>query len=278
MPRLAHIPLKDAVALITGAAGGIGNAIALNMARKGCHLALCDYLAEPLGKSAAAARALGVQVSEHVFDISDAAAIAALPAVVEEQHKHLTILVNCAGVALAGSFEHLSLEEFTWLFDINFWSVVRMTKAFMPLLEREAEAQIVNISSVFGLVGSPGQTAYSASKFAIRGLSEALRQELDADGKHVGVTVVHPAGVRTAIARNTRIAAGMPQERVNRDAWERPLTDSPEPVAEKIVSGAVQRKPRILCGKWAYMADKTQRLMPVSFPAAFRLGARIAGG
>jgi short-subunit dehydrogenase len=260
------------VAVVTGAAGGIGGAIALNLARRGCHLALADFKVEPLAQTATAARASGVEVSEHVFDIADASVIAGLPAVVQTRHGRVSILVNCAGVALGGTFAQVSLEEFEWLFQINFWSVVRMTKAFLPLLEQQPQAQIVNISSVFGLIGPPGQAAYSASKFAVRGFSEALRHELDLAGKNVGVTVVHPGGVRTGIAKNARLAAGLPKADAERmeGTWEKLLRDSPESVAETIVAGVERRERRILCGADATRIDVIQRLLPAGYWDFFR--------
>jgi short-subunit dehydrogenase len=269
---MVALPIKDGVAVVSGAAGGIGGAIALNLARRGCHLVLTDFKTEPLAQTAAAARACGVEVSEHVFNISDAGAIAAFPALVQSRHERVSILVNCAGVALSGSFAQVTLEEFDWLFQINFWSVVRMMKAFLPLLEREAEAQIVNISSVFGLIGPPGQCAYSASKFAVRGVSEVLRHELEFAGKHIGVTVVHPGGVKTGIAKNARIAAAMPQEEIDRlqGLWESLLRDSPESVAETIVSGVERREKRILCGADATRIDLIQRLLPATYWNLFR--------
>ena len=272
MPHQPTLSLKDAVAVVTGAAGGIGGALALSLARRGCQLALADYKAEPLAETAAAARARGVSVSEHVFDVADAAAIANLPAAVEARHPGTNILVNCAGVALGGTFAQLSLEEFEWLFQINFWSVVRMTKAFLPLLERAAQAQIVNISSVFGLIGPPGQSAYAASKFAVRGFSEVLRHELDLAGKNIGVTVVHPGGVRTGIAKNARLAAALPKADAERmeGQWEKLLRDSPESVAETIVAGVARREKRILCGADATRIDVIQRLMPVRYWDLFR--------
>ena len=272
MPHQPTLSLKDAVAVVTGAAGGIGGALALSLARRGCQLALADYKAEPLAETAAAARACGVSVSEHVFDVADAAAIANLPAAVEARHAGTNILVNCAGVALGGTFAQLSLEEFEWLFQINFWSVVRMTKAFLPLLERAAQAQVVNISSVFGLIGPPGQSAYAASKFAVRGFSEVLRHELDLAGKNIGVTVVHPGGVRTGIAKNARLAAALPKADAERmeGQWEKLLRDSPESVAETIVAGVARREKRILCGADATRIDVIQRLMPVRYWDLFR--------
>ena len=267
MPSQPKLSLKDAVAVVTGAAGGIGGAIALNLARRGCHLALSDLKAEPLGQTAVAARACGVQVTEHPFDIADSNAIAAFPQAAQARHGRVTLLFNCAGVALGGTFEQVTLEEFDWLFQINFWSVARMMKAFLPLLEREPEAQIVNISSIFGLVGPPGQSAYSSSKFAVRGLSEVVRHELDLAGKHIGVTVVHPGGVRTGIAKNARLAAALPKEEAARmdSRWEKLLRTSPESVAETIVGGAERREKRIVCAAGARRVDLMQRLLPVAY-------------
>jgi short-subunit dehydrogenase len=211
-------------------------------------------------------------VREHIFDIADANAIVRFQTAVHARHGRVDVLVNCAGVALGGTFEQVSLEEFEWLFQINFWSVVRMMEAFLPLLLTEADAQIVNISSVFGLVGPPGQSAYAASKFAVRGVSEALRHELELAGKHVGVTVVHPGGVRTGIAKNARIAAAMPKEQVDRmqGLWEKLLKDSPESVAERIVAGVERRERRILCGADARRVDTIQRLILSSYWNLFR--------
>lgn len=267
MPRSGTLSIKDSVAIVTGAAGGIGGAIAINLARRGCHLALADRNAEALAQTAQSARASGVSVSEHVFDIADAAAIAAFPDTVVAQHGRTNILINCAGVALGGTFAQVSLEEFAWLIEINFWSVIRMTKAFLPFLEQAHESQIVNISSLFGLIGAPGQSAYCASKFAVRGFSEALRHELELAGKNIGVTVVHPGGVRTGIAKNARLAAAMPQTDIDRMAgtWEKLLRDSPESVAEVIVAGMERREKRILCGAEASRLDIIQRLMPVGY-------------
>ncbi len=272
MPRLPQLALQNSVAVLSGAAGGIGSAIALNLARRGCHLALCDIKSDALAQTAAACRACGITVSEHVFDVADAEAIAAVPDAVQASHGRVNILINCAGVALGGRFNQVSVEEFEWLFEINFLSVVRMTKAFLPLLESEPQAQIVNLSSVLGLIGAAGQCAYSASKFAIRGLSEALGNEFEMLGKNIGVSVVYVGGVRTGMAKNARAAAVLPLADVERlqGIWQNLLRIPPEPVAEAIVSGLERRKVRILCGVDATRVDLVQRLMPTRYWALFR--------
>src|SRR5579859_7625273 len=199
--------LAGKTAVITGAAGGIGRAIAVSLAKRRCHLALADVNEAALAETAAFASGAGLRITCHRLDVSDAGAIAEFPGVVEAAHPGVDILVNNAGVALGGTFEQVSAGDFEWLFSINFWGVVRMTRAFLPLLKASQEAQIVNISSLFGLIAPPGQTAYCAAKFAVRGFSESLRHELE--GSRVGVTTVHPGGVATSIAKNARISRAL---------------------------------------------------------------------
>ncbi|HEV2130542.1 MAG TPA: SDR family NAD(P)-dependent oxidoreductase, partial [Longimicrobiaceae bacterium] len=194
--------LQEGVAVVTGAASGIGRAMALALAARGCHLALVDRNAESLEETARQAEERGVRVSWHPLDVTDGDAISALPGAVLAQHGRVTILLNNAGVTLIGRFEEVTLEEFRWLLEVNFFAVVALTGAFLPILLRQEQAQIVNVSSLFGIIAPAEQTAYSASKFAVRGFSEALRHELE--GSPVGVTVVHPGGVRTAIATSAR--------------------------------------------------------------------------
>jgi NAD(P)-dependent dehydrogenase (short-subunit alcohol dehydrogenase family) len=262
--------LQNGVAVITGAASGIGAALAQACAARGCHLALADIQAEALELVAAEARASGVKVSEHVFDVADPSAITQLPERVLAQHGRVTVLVNNAGVALGGRFDEVSEEEFAWLFEINFWSVPRMMWAFLPVLRREEAAQIVNISSVFGLVGPIGQCAYSASKFAVRGLSEVLRHELEEENSPVRVSVVHPGGVRTNIAKNARIAAAAPpkteEEKAElEESAKKLLRLAPEKAAARIVRGVERRQKRILVGIDARGIDIAQRLWPANY-------------
>jgi short-subunit dehydrogenase len=263
------LPLRNSVAVITGAAGGIGGALASILAGRGCHLALADKEAEGLAAVAEKARKSGVTVSEHVFDVADAQAIRELPEAVRSCHGRATVLVNNAGVALGGTFDEVSEEEFDWLFEINFWSVLRMMKAFLPLLREQPAAQIVNLSSVFGLIGPPGQCAYAASKFAVRGLSEVLRHELEQENSPVRVSVVHPGGVRTGIAVNARVAAAAVKEEEDTDAeaarYKNLLRLAPEKAAAQIVRGLERRRKRILEGSDARMIDLVQRFWPAHY-------------
>ena len=259
--------LRGGVAVITGAASGIGAALAVDLARRGMHLALVDLNAAGLDATAAQARTAGVTVSTHAMDVADHAAVAALPAAVLATHGHVTALVNNAGVALGGLFEQVDAEDFDWLMDINFGATVRLTRAFLPLLARESAAQLVNVSSIFGIIAPPAQTAYSASKFAVRGFSESLRHELEMAGSPVGVTIVHPGGVRTSISENARLAKGLDAADVARERanWRSLLALAPEKAAEVIAVAIERRAPRVLVGQDAKAAALVQRLFPVTY-------------
>ena len=258
-------PLQGGVGVITGAASGIGAALAANLAGRGMALALADRNAAGLAAAAAVARAKGVRVSEHVLDVRDAEALANLPEAVLAEHGRVSLLVNNAGVALIGTFEQVSMDDFAWVMDINFWAPVRLTRAFLYVLHREEAAQIVNVSSIFGNVGAPGNTAYCASKFGIRGFSESLRHELT--GGKIGVTVVHPGGIRTEVANSARLSQGIdPEEAKSSIAqFNQLLRTSPDEAAEVIVQGIIKRRGRVLIGSDARMLDRIQRLFPETY-------------
>lgn len=260
------LTLSGGTAVVTGAASGIGRASALALAARGCHLALADRDAAGLAATAEAAAAHGVRVTRHVLDVADAAAVAALPEAVLAAHDDVRVLLNAAGTSLLGRFEEVTLEEFRWLLEINFFGTVAVTKAFLPVLMRQPRAQIANISSIFGVIAPAEQTAYVASKFAVRGFSEALRHELE--GTPVGVTVIHPGGVRTPIAVNARVPAALDREqaaarasRFTRLALRLPA----EVAAESIVNAIARRKKRLLIGHDARAAELLQRATPAHY-------------
>jgi len=257
--------LKDRVAVVTGAGSGIGRAIALSLARRGCHLALADINEASLAETGDLSAPSGVRVSRHRLDVANREAVAALPAEVLKSHPRVDLLVNNAGVALGGRFGEVSEADFDWLFEINFHGVVRMTRAFLPTLQASDDASIVNLSSVFGLISVPGQSAYAASKFAVRGFSNALRHELA--GTRVGVSVVHPGGVATAIARNARVPQGQSGDemRGRLARAEKLLRLPPDKAGEIIVRGVESRRARILVGRDALIISLIERLMPVSY-------------
>ena len=258
--------IEGRVAVVTGAASGIGRAIARSLGARACHVALADIDQAGLQETA---RLIGdrVKVTCHMLDVSDRTAIARFPSEIAATHGGVDILVNNAGVALGGSFEQTTEADFDWLLRINFEGVVCMTRAFLPMLQARPQAQLVNVSSLFGLIAPPGQSAYSASKFGVRGFSEALRHELAASKSGVGVTVVHPGGVRTNIAAKARIADVIPQatREKQRARFAKALKLAPERAGEIIVAGIVRRRPRILVGSDAKAASIIERLMPVAY-------------
>lgn len=257
--------VSNRVAVVTGAGSGIGRATAHALARRHCHLALADIDPAGLKETAWLLDKQGVRVTTHVLDVADREAVRALPDEVQAAHGRVDILVNNAGVALGGTFEQVSEDDFDWLMEINFHGVVRMTRAFLPHLRRSDEARIVNVSSIYGIVAPPGQAAYSASKFAVRGFSNALRHELE--GSSVGVSVVHPGGVATAIARKARVPLDAPPEDIERGRRiaEKLLRLAPETAGEIIARGIERRDARILVGGDAMAVSILERIAPVSY-------------
>ena len=273
MPTPTTLNLQNGLAVLTGAGGGIGAALALQLAERGCHLALADINAAGLQATAVQARAKGVNVSSHVLDLAQPASAAELLAAVQAAHGRATLLINNAGVAVGGTFDQVDAADFDWLMSINFGAVVRLTRAFMPILQAAPAAQIVNISSIFGIIAPPGQTAYCSAKFALRGFSESLRHELEAADSPVRVTVVHPGGVRTGIGENARLPRGTSAAVLaeQRELWRRLLVLPAEAAAARILKGIEGREPRVLVGRDAVQVAWLQRLFPVRY---WRLMAR----
>ena len=270
---MKRIDLSGGVAVVSGAASGIGRATALSLVQRGCAVALVDRDADGLAQTAALADGLRQPVTQHVVDVADADALAALPGEVLGAHGRVTVVVAAAGVSLVGRAEDVSMDEIRWLMDINLFGVIGLVKGFLPALQREPAAQVVTVSSLFGIIAPAEQAAYAASKFAVRGFSEALRHEL-ADGP-VGVTVVHPGGVATAIARNARLAeaADADSERAKSDAFESAfLKTPPEKVGEAIARAIERRRPRLVVASGARAGVALQRLMPVRYWRVLRPG------
>ena len=253
--------LKERVAVVTGAGSGIGRALALTLAQRGAILALADVDPAGLAESAERVRAAGRPCSTHVVDVASREAMRALPEAVVAAHGHVHVLVNNAGVALDGCFEELPLDHIDWLLGVNLWGVVHGCSVFLPYLRREAEAHIVNVSSVFGIVGMPENSAYCASKFAVRGLSESLMVELA--GSTIGITVVHPGGVRTNIARRARLRDER-RRAVMTAEFDRIARMTPERAAAAIVTAIERGTPRLRLGPETYLLDWAKRLAPVT--------------
>ena len=264
------------VAAITGAASGIGRALAVELSRRGAHLALADVDEPGLASTVTMCEGSGVKVTAHQVDVADRAAVFAWADQVVADHGQANLVVNNAGVALGATVEGMSFEDFEWLMGINFWGVVHGTKAFLPHLTASGEGHIVNISSVFGLFSVPAQSAYNASKFAVRGFTDALRMELEIERSPVSCTTVHPGGIRTNIARNARVddsAVVMAGGDLDPDRFDRIAMTSPDRAARRILAAVLADKRRLLIGPDAVLLDLFSRL-----PAGLYQRALIFGG
>jgi NADP-dependent 3-hydroxy acid dehydrogenase YdfG len=253
--------LDNKVAVITGAGSGIGRALALNLAARGSLLALSDIDEASLAETVDLARAAGAAaVRSDRLDVSDRAAFASYAAAVAADFGRVNVVINNAGVALAGDLADLTYEDMDWIVGINFWGVVHGTKEFLPHVIASGDGHIVNLSSLFGLVSMPGQSAYNATKYAVRGLTEALREEMLIAGHQVGVTAVHPGGIKTAIARNARYSDQEDAEASARLFDKKLAKMTPERAAEIVVKGILGNKARVLVGLDAHALHHLAKL------------------
>jgi short-subunit dehydrogenase len=269
-------------AAVTGAASGIGRALALQLAARGCDLALADV--DDAGLAAVAdelTRTCQRKVLTRRVDVADCSQVQEFAREATAAFPRLCLLINNAGVALQGQFEELELTQIQWLMGINFWGVVHGMQAFLPHLQRQPQAHIVNLSSIFGIIGPPGNCAYAASKFAVRGFSESVRHELATDNSPVHLSVVHPGGVKTNIARNSQAGARLRDRGDRAQAFERfeqMARTTPHDAAARIIRGIERNEPRILIGVDARIMDWIQRLRPARYWALLaRAVARVTG-
>ncbi|MFC3149803.1 SDR family NAD(P)-dependent oxidoreductase [Litoribrevibacter euphylliae] len=269
---------KNKVAAITGAASGIGAALAESLARKGCNLALADINEANLENIANKLAHTGVKITQHVLDVSNQKAVANFASDVMKQHKGINLVINNAGVALAENIDQMSYGNFEWLMNINFWGVVYGTKEFLPYLKQSTDAHIVNVSSVFGLYAVPTQSAYNASKFAVRGFTESLQEELRIEGSDIQCTCVFPSGIKTNIAQNGRMGntADLYHAEELRDKFDDYAHTTPEEAAENILTAVLTNKERALIGIDAYAMDLLQRLLPSRYKSVFVQGTKLA--
>lgn len=271
---------KGKVAAITGAGSGIGRHLAIKLAEYGCHLSLSDINVAGLQKTKEACMSYGVRVSVHEVNVADRQEMQAWADSTYAAYGQINLIINNAGVGQSGTVEDTSLEDYDWLLGINLWGVLYGTKAFMPYLKHSGDGHVVNISSAFGLQAQPGGSAYNTSKFAVRGFTESLRQELDILDNGVSATCVHPGGIKTDIMNNSRVSVstqalmGMDPERL-RKTFNQVLTIPPEVAAELILAGVRGNRRRVLIGAEAYVIDLTQRLLPTGYQLVNTLGLRV---
>ena len=257
------------VAVITGAGSGIGRALAYELARRGAKLALSDVDVAGLGETARHARVIGAHVHEQRLDVTDRDSVLAYADDVVAEYGVVNIVVNNAGVAFTGDIEQMSFGQIERVMDVDFWGVVNGTKAFLPQLIASGDGHVVNISSLFGLLAMPSQSAYNAAKFAVRGFTESLRQEMLIAKHPVKVTCVHPGGIKTAIARNAGTIAGINQAEFAAFFDNKLAKTTAESAAKTITRGIAGNHPRVLVGLDAKLLDGLVRLIGARYQRLF---------
>lgn len=264
---------KNKVAAVTGAGSGIGQAIAIALAKQGCHLALSDINEAGLAKTVELLAPYSVKVTTQKVDVAKRDEVATWAKAVVDEHGQVNLIFNNAGVAIGSTAEGVSYEDLEWLIGINFWGVVYGTKEFLPYLKQSGDGHIINISSMFGLTAQPTQSAYNASKFAVRGFTESLRQELDMQNAGVSATCVHPGGIRTNIAKAARMnnsvqSLGMDPLK-SQDAFDKLLRTPADDAAQQILEAVRKDRRRLLIGADAKAVDVIQRILPQGYQKIF---------
>ncbi|PID55372.1 MAG: acetoin dehydrogenase [Micrococcales bacterium] len=255
-------PFAGGTAVVTGAASGIGEQLSVQLARRASNLALIDRKAEELAAVAARLRAEHPQlrITHHVVDLADRDQVARVGEDVLAEHDTVTVLLNNAGVGLAGRLDQVSAEETDWLLQINLHAPIALVRAFLPAMH--SGARVVLVSSIFGIIAPPGQTAYCTAKFGLRGFGMSLRHELACRG--IGVTVVYPGGVRTRIADDARVGAGVSEaeDEIGRTLLDKGLRMDPADAARIILRGVQRGRARVLVGASAVALDLLERAVP----------------
>ncbi|WP_028659437.1 SDR family NAD(P)-dependent oxidoreductase [Nocardioides insulae] len=269
--------LADKVVVVTGAGSGIGRALAVDLAGRGALLALSDINDSGLAETVDLVKAAGAaQVRADRLDVADRAAFGAYAGRVAEHFGRVNVVINNAGVSLSGDLDDLDWEDIDWILGINLAGVLHGTKFFLPHLIASGDAHLVNLSSLFGLVSMPGQSIYNASKYAVRGMTEALREEMLLAGHRVGVTAVHPGGIRTAIVRSGRVGGGADKAELARFFDEKLARTTPERAAEVIINGIRRNRARVLIGPDAHAVHHVAKFAGSRYQDLIALGARHA--
>ena len=260
---------NNKVAAITGAGSGIGQQLAVLLAKQGCHLALSDVNEQGLLKTLELIKDTGVRATLDKVNVANLEEVRAWAEKVEQDHGSINMIFNNAGVAFGSTVEGASYDELEWIVGINFWGVVYGTKEFLPRIKKTGDGHVVNISSLFGLTAQPTQSAYNATKFAVRGFTESLRQELDIENCGVSALCVHPGGIRTNIANAAKMndslrALGMSPEKSAR-SFNKLLRCPPEEAARQILEAVQKDKRRLLIGNDAKAIDLIQRILPTGY-------------
>ncbi|WP_312081032.1 SDR family NAD(P)-dependent oxidoreductase [Acinetobacter schindleri] len=270
---------NNKVAAITGAGSGIGQQLAVLLAKQGCHLALSDVNEQGLLKTLELIKDTGVRATLDKVNVANLEEVRAWAEKVEQDHGSINMIFNNAGVALGSTVEGASYDELEWIVGINFWGVVYGTKEFLPRIKKTGDGHVVNISSLFGLTAQPTQSAYNATKFAVRGFTESLRQELDIENCGVSALCVHPGGIRTNIANAAKMndslrALGMSPEKSAR-SFNKLLRCPPEEAARQILEAVQKDKRRLLIGNDAKAIDLIQRILPTGYQRVIAVATKL---
>lgn len=266
--------VQGKVAVVTGAGSGIGRALACELARRGASVAISDVDEVGLAETARQLSVIGARVHEARLDVTDRAAVLRYADAVAAEFGTVNIVINNAGIAFTGDVEKMSFEQIERVMDVDFWGVVNGTKAFLPHLIASGDGHVVNISSLFGLLAVPGQSAYNAAKFAVRGFTEALRQEMLVNGHPVQVTCVHPGGIKTAIARNAGAVEGEDAAQLAAFFDAKLAKTSPESAARTILRSVAGNRPRSVVGLDAKLLDALVRVTGPGYQRLVTLFAR----
>lgn len=266
----------DKVAVVTGAGSGIGRALAVELGRGGAVLALCDVDAAGLAQTQRLVEATGARVRSDRVDVAERERVEHYAQEVATDLGRVDLVVNNAGIAYSGTVEEMSYKDIEKVMDVDFWGVVHGSKAFLPYLVESGDGHLVNVSSIFGMFSMPSQSAYNAAKFAVRGFTEALRQEMVLTGRPVTVTCVHPGGIATSIARNADQAEGRDHDELVR-SFEKVARTSPQKAAVVILRGVEKGKARVLIGADAHLLDASVRLLGSRYQGVFAAVGRRLG-
>lgn len=269
---------NNKVAAITGAGSGIGQQLAVLLAKEGCHLSLADVNEAGLQTTVNLLKNYNVKVTTAKVDVASREAVKQWAIQTVSDHGKVNLIFNNAGVALGSAIDGMRYEDLEWIMNINFWGVVYGTKEFLPFLKASGEGHIVNISSIFGITAQPSQSAYNASKFAVRGFTESLRQELDIQNNGVSATCVHPGGIRTNIAKAARMDDSMSNLGMSAASvkeFDKLLRTPPEDAAAQILNAVRHNKRRLLIGADAKAVETMQRLLPSTYQKLMVLGTKF---
>ena len=271
---------KNKVAAITGAGSGIGQQLAILLAKQGCHLSLSDINEKGLEKTVELLKPYSnISVTTKKLDVSDREAVKQWAQETVQDHGSVNLIFNNAGVALGSTVEGATYEDLEWIVGINFWGVVYGTKEFLPFIKQTQDGHIINISSLFGLTAQPTQSGYNATKFAVRGFTESLRQELDIEKSGVSSLCVHPGGIRTNIAKSAKMSDSLnslgmdPTKSIQN--FDKLLRTPPEEAARQILQAVLKNKRRLLIGSDAKILDAFQRLFPTGYQRASTIVTKL---